>query len=104
VHIRIERQYLCDVYAGWTLIEGATAMGTTAMHQHVDHPAFTAARDMLFAEGYIHIETRWSNGDSVLEDFTLNNYEFKEGDQFPCACALGIKLKVMRRHETENIK
>lgn len=59
-----------------------------------DHPEFTKLRNRLCKLGYIQIESSYWNGDSVLKSFKLNELTFKKGEQFLCACALGIKLEL----------
>lgn len=59
----------------------------------MDHPSFTNARKWLEREGYIKAEWNWSNGDRVLKPFYINDYLFEEGEQFPCASALGNMMK-----------
>lgn len=57
-----------------------------------DHPEFTKLRNRLCKLGYISIELMWCNGDKVLKPFKLNKLDFKKGEQFPCAVALGIRM------------
>jgi hypothetical protein len=53
-----------------------------------DHPEFKKLRNQLEADGFIHTERRWWNGDRVLKRFKINGYVFEEGDQFPCGAAI----------------
>lgn len=62
-----------------------------------DHPEFTKFREMLGANGFIEIERRWINGDTVIKPFTLNGILFKAGRQFACGVALGYQLKVCKK-------
>ena len=57
-----------------------------------DHPEFTKLRNRLCKLGYISIELTWCNGDKVLKPFKLNKLDFKKGEQFPCAGALGTRM------------
>ena len=64
-----------------------------------DHPEFTCLRKQLEQDGYIQVQRGWWNGDRVINPFKLNDIEFKKGEQFPCAAAMGIHLKVSRRYQ-----
>lgn len=55
----------------------------------VDHPYFTETREWLHNNGWIEMNTRWSNGDKVLKPFYFNNVLLEEGEQFSCAGAMG---------------
>ena len=61
-----------------------------------DHPEFTKLRNKLCKLGYISIETSYWNGDRVLKPFKLNELTLKKGEQFLCACALGIRLDLLK--------
>jgi hypothetical protein len=58
-----------------------------------DHPEFKKLRNELEDKGFIHTERNWWNGDVVLQEFLLNGFRFRKGDQFPCACAMAAYLK-----------
>lgn len=83
--IKIDPEYLTSVPVKTTWND-VTSMST------VDHPSFTAIRKMLDGRGFIRMELGYWNRDQVLRPFMFNGHEFKEGDQFPCASALGIRL------------
>jgi hypothetical protein len=53
-----------------------------------DHPEFAKLREQLGKDGYIKIQRSWWNGDEVTKPFTLNGVLFKNGSQFPSACAM----------------
>ena len=61
-----------------------------------DHPEFTKLRNRLCKLGYIQIESSYWNGDRVLKPFKLNELTLKKGEQFLCACALGIRLDLLK--------
>lgn len=63
-----------------------------------DHPEFAKLREQLGAEGYIHIERGWWNGDRVVEPFKLNGMKFKPGEQFSCAGALDNTFQSAKKH------
>ncbi len=91
---QIDEQYLVSVTADGELFDGTNiyhVMGTQ------DHAKFTELRNELEQQGYISTwRTVW-NGDRVLKPFTLNDFKFNKGDQFPCGVALGNRLKVKRK-------
>ena len=62
-----------------------------------DHPEFTKLRNRLCKLGYISIEHLWINGDKVLMPFKLNKLDFKKGEQFPCAGALGTRIVATKK-------
>lgn len=66
--------------------------------QNEDHPEFKKLRELLGMQGYIKIQRSWSNGDIVLKEFRLNGYNFKKGDRFPCAAALGT-MKIWTKQQ-----
>lgn len=92
MHVVVKQEYLTSVFSGWEITEGATQGGMTGMISSIDHPAFTATRNMLEAEGYIRVEYQWNNGDVVLKSFKFNDHWFNEGDQFPCATAMKYRV------------
>jgi len=53
-----------------------------------DHPEFKALREKLGAEGYIHIQRGWWNGDSVLKEFIVNGARFRKGEKFASGAAI----------------
>lgn len=58
-----------------------------------DHEEFKKLRHKLQSEGFIKLEPNFVNGDRVLKPFTLNGYEFKINEQFPCAAAMKFRIK-----------
>lgn len=71
---------------------------TMSITSSQDHEEFTKLRNQLGDEGYIKIERGWWNGDRVTKPFTLNGVKFKKGEQFSCACAMGIHLEIARKY------
>ena len=69
-----------------------------------DHPEFSKLRFQLETEGYIRVERSWWNGDYVIKPFVLNDYNFKVGESFSCASALGIKLKLLKSLEKSRLE
>jgi len=57
-----------------------------------DHPEFAKLREELGAQGYIHIQRGWWNGDSVLKPFWLNGRYFKLHEQFSCGAAMHFTI------------
>ena len=91
----INEEYLTSVPVSWKMIDShGKNYGTSSV---VDHPSFSALRDVLERRGFIKTERNWHNGDRVISDFKLNGELFKEGEQFSCAAALGNQLRVQRR-------
>lgn len=91
----IKEEYLTDVPVSWKMIDShGKNYGTSSV---VDHPSFSALRDVLERKGFIKTERNWRNGDRVLEQFKLNGELFQEGEQFSCAAALGNHIRVQRR-------
>lgn len=68
-----------------------------------DHDEFDRLRTELSDLGYIHIERGWWNGDRVLRPFKLNGWVFRKGWVFPCATALGLKIKVAKLHNRKTL-
>lgn len=62
-------------------------------HANADHPEFYKLRCLLEKEGYIRVERRWWNGDSVLKEFTLNGARFNVNEQFQCGAAIKYQLE-----------
>ena len=87
---------LCNL-VGEIIIKGST-IGTK------DHPEFTKLRNRLCKLGYISIEHSWINGDKVLTPFKLNKLDFKKGEQFPCASALGTRIFAARMMAPKNLQ
>lgn len=82
----LDIKYFTDITISWKRVdEQGRSMGTT---YSIDHPAFTVVRESLAKQGYIEMNTQWSNGDVVKQPFYLNYKLFEEGEQFPCAGAL----------------
>lgn len=73
------------------ILKGADRCSST--HSE-DHPEFAKLRNELEQTGYIKVQRGWWNGDEVLTPFILNGEEFKVGEQFSCAAALGIYFSV----------
>ena len=69
-----------------------------------DHPEFTKLRNRLCKLGYISIEHLWINGDKVLVPFKLNKLDFKKGEQFPCAGALGTRIFATKMMATKKLQ
>jgi hypothetical protein len=88
----IKDEYLCDVFSGYTCTADKYGKPRSQI-SYIDHPAFTALRDLLEREGYIKTQRSWSNGDRVLKEFILNDKSFLEGEQFSCATAMHRKLR-----------
>jgi hypothetical protein len=65
----------------------------------MDHPEFTRLREQLESDGYIQVQRGWWNGDRVLKPFNLNNIRFKKNEQFLCAAAMGVHLKVLKKYQ-----
>ena len=59
----------------------------------IDHPSFAALRTTLENQDFIKTARNMSNGDTVLKDFNLNGSTFRVGDRFPCADAIGWRIK-----------
>lgn len=62
-----------------------------------DHPEFAKLRNNLETEGFIKVERRWWNGDTVLKPFNLNGFEFRENDSFPSSGYMNTLLKMQAR-------
>lgn len=73
----------------------------TGYWKHAQHPSAKAIWDYLYDNGYVE-KGRWINGDTVLKDFYINRYWFKEGDKFCCSGALKYTLE--KWMETEEYK
>lgn len=97
----IKEEYLtsCNEAFTWISPTGHGPSGTIS--KQVDHPAFTALRQHLVAHGYIEIQTRWVNGDSVLKPFSLNEVYFAVGEKFVCASAMSNHLKFRKKYGNE---
>lgn len=63
-----------------------------------DHPDFASLRKDLEAQGYIHCERGWWNGDRVLRPFRLNGVLFRQDDKFPCGAAMQHHIEFKRKH------
>lgn len=100
VEFEINEEYLTSVPISWKMIDShGKNYGTSSV---VDHPSFSALRDVLERKGFIKTERNWHNGDTVISDFKLNGELFKDGEQFSCAGALGRQLRVQRRLSISN--
>lgn len=92
-HFEIDEEYLCSVPTGYNCVISETGSNYSIVGS-VDHPMFDSLRKHLNSKGYIEMETGWVNGDRVTKEFYLNSKLFEVGDQFSCASAMKIKLKV----------
>ena len=79
---------LIKILKGWDKI---VTIGTK------DHDEFTKLREYLGENGYIRIERGWWNGDRVLKPFKLNGFNFKKGDKFASAGAMGGSIKCAKK-------
>ena len=93
----IEEEGLTDCNEAFTWIgpSGGGRSGTIA--KSVDHPAFAALRKHLSNNGFIKMETGWSNGDVVTKPFYLNEVYFDVGEQFLCASAMNYYLMLRKK-------
>jgi hypothetical protein len=80
------------------LIETISGHATYCITHSQDHPEFDRLRTQLEKQGYISIQRNSWNGDTVLKSFSVNQCQFKVGECFLCAGALGIKIQVAERH------
>ena len=80
------------------LLRALKSSGDSYSISNQDHPEFTALRDRLEAEGYIHTERQWWNGDRVVKRFRLNGVIFDVGEQFPCSDAMSGHLKFAKKY------
>lgn len=94
----IEEEGLTDCNEAFTWIgpSGGGRSGTIA--KSVDHPAFAALRKHLSNNGFIKMETGWSNGDVVTKPFYLNEVYFDVGEKFVCASAMQHHLKSRKKN------
>lgn len=58
-----------------------------------DHAEFAELRNLLGAQGFIHIEREWWDEDRVLRPFSLNRKRFNRGDKFVSAGAMKFDLR-----------
>lgn len=84
---KIKIEYVCDVFSGYECTLDEYGSSSSAL-SHTGHPAFQALRNKLEAKGNIKVQRAWNNGDTVLEEFKLNDVTFKKGDRFLCAPAM----------------
>lgn len=61
-----------------------------------DHPEFKKLRFMLGERGFINIQQRWWNGDTVLKPFTLNGAQFDINEQFPSGAAIKSHVRYLK--------
>jgi hypothetical protein len=87
----VPESYFTDIPTGLKWIDEKGNSG--GIISYVDHPGFTALRDMLEHKGLIKTERGWSNGDYVLSEFKLNGKLFTVNEQFPCAAAMKYRIK-----------
>lgn len=59
----------------------------------IDHPEFDRLRKYLTEHKFIHMQTNWWNGDTVLKPFKLNGKLFKRDDRFVSASAMKYDMK-----------
>jgi len=84
--IFVNPEFLTSVSKGHSVIDHSGhksgVLGTE------DHPYFRDTRLWLARNGYIDMQTQWSNGDRVTKPFYFNNVYMCEGEQFSCAAAM----------------
>lgn len=87
----IDPIYLRDVHVTNSITSSTGEM--IRVYSCIDHPTFTALRERLYSEGFIHITTGVWNADKVLQPFVLNGRTFNKGDTFCCAAAMKFVLE-----------
>lgn len=104
---KLKNEYFCSVedvkYAIFRDISGKIVFQGNSIGTK-DHPEFTKLRNQLSKMGYILMETSYSNGDIVLKPFKLNKINFKKGEQFPCASALGTRIFATKMMATKKLQ
>ena len=85
-YVFVDPRCLVDCANGYSVITGNGKK--TGVMGSEDHPKFRDTRQWLAANGYIHMEKGWSNGDRVTKPFYFNNVFMDIGVQFSCAAAL----------------
>jgi len=79
------------------LIEVIKGHGECSSTGSDDGPEFKALRNQLEAEGYIHCQRSWWNGDRVLKPFRLNGLKFTKGEQFSSGAALRFHMEFLQK-------
>lgn len=82
----IDPSFICSV--PHTIKQYSSSGTLYSSYGLVDHPSFELLRSRLESQGYIKTERNWSNGDTVVAPFYLNNWLFIEGDRFLSASAM----------------
>jgi hypothetical protein len=109
----LDEQFMCDVpykrvfnqkpiESNKDLLDAIKQTDVMVVRGYDPHPEFERFRCQLEKDGYIKIERGWHNGDRVLRPFRLNGKLFKKHEQFPCAPAMGIHLKVWRKYRNKD--
>ena len=93
----IEEEGLTDCNEAFTWIGPGGGGRSGTISKSVDHPAFAALRKHLSNNGFIKMETGWSNGDVVTKPFYLNEVYFDVGDPFVCASAMHYYLMIRKK-------
>ena len=82
----VKPEYLTSVCTGYRVVENNRLQsGVTGCE---DHPYFRDTRLWLARNGYIKMQTQWSNGDRVTKPFYFNNVYLGVGEQFGGASAM----------------
>ena len=88
-----------DTVTNEDLVEVIKGHGQCSSTGSDDGPEFKALRNQLEAEGYIHCQRSWWNGDRVLKPFKLNGFRFSKDEQFACGAALKFHIEFTRRRK-----
>lgn len=96
-HLKIKEEYLCSLNEELSFEYNEYGSKSSIMGS-CDHPSFTRLRKYLSDNGYIQMVTNYCNGDSVLNEFFLNDKLFEIGDKFPC----GVAMKFHLKHKTND--
>ena len=110
----LDERFMCDIpykrvynqkpiESNKDLLDAITQTNVMTLTGYDQHPGFESFRCQLEADGYISIERMWSNGDTVLRPFRLNGCLFKKNEKFPCAAAMGIHLKVLKKYRRKKV-
>lgn len=99
IWVFVDPKYLTSEQEGYRYFdEKGQRMGLIGS---TDHPYFTRTREWLHNNGWIEMETSWSNGDRVLKPFYFNNVLLDKGEQFSCGCAMGYGRFVKNYNDGE---
>jgi hypothetical protein len=98
--VTVRTEYAPKIETPKQLFEVLKGENTWVSISSEDHPEFAELRETLGRLGIIKIETRWWNGDRVLQPFKLNGMIFKKDETFPCAAAIQFNLESKRRWNT----